>query len=80
MSALDEQIAGSHYKAKKIQPAEFIYANRLGGLEAKVVWYVTRWRDKNGVQDLEKARHCLDILIELRKAELEEERAALIKK
>jgi hypothetical protein len=37
----------------------------LGGCESAVVKYVTRWREKNGVQDLEKARHYLDLLIEL---------------
>lgn len=65
MSALDVQIGGSHYKDKAIQPVEYIHANGLGFCEGNVVKYVTRWKEKNGVADLEKARHYLDILIQL---------------
>jgi hypothetical protein len=66
-SALDTQVGGGHYKARKIQPVEFIHANGLGFCEGNVVKYVTRWKDKGGVADLEKARHYLDLLIELEK-------------
>ena len=65
MSALDVQIGGSHYKDKAIQPVEYIHANGLGFCEGNVVKYVTRWKEKGGVADLEKARHYLDILIQL---------------
>ena len=65
MSALDVQIGGSHYKDKAIQPIEYIHANGLGFCEGNVVKYVTRWKEKGGVADLEKARHYLDILIQL---------------
>lgn len=65
MSALDTQVAGSHYKDCAIQPVEYIHANGLGFCEGSVVKYVTRWRAKGGVADLEKARHFLDLLIEL---------------
>jgi hypothetical protein len=65
MSALETQVGGDHYKTKAIQPVEYIHANGLGFCEGNVVKYVTRWRDKNGVKDLEKARHYLDILIQL---------------
>lgn len=65
MSALDTQVGGDHYKTKAIQPVEYIHANGLGFCEGNVIKYVTRWRDKNGVKDLEKARHYLDILIQL---------------
>jgi hypothetical protein len=65
MSALETQVGGDHYKTKAIQPVEYIHANGLGFCEGNVVKYVTRWKDKNGVKDLEKARHYLDILIQL---------------
>ena len=65
MSALEVQVGGSHYKDKAIQPVEYIHANHLGFCEGNVVKYVSRWRQKNGIADLEKARHYLDLLIEL---------------
>ena len=64
-SALDIQIGGNHYNNLKIQPIEYIYKNGLGFLEGNVVKYVSRHRDKNGKQDLEKAKHYIDLLIEL---------------
>lgn len=66
--ALDIQVAGSHYKEMKIQPVEYIHANNIGYLEGNVIKYVSRWRAKNGIVDLEKARHYLDLLIELEKS------------
>jgi hypothetical protein len=65
MSALDTQVAGNHYKDMQIQPVEYIHANAMGYLEGNVVKYVSRWRKKNGLADLEKARHYIDLLIEL---------------
>ena len=65
MSALDKQVDGNHYKDKGIQPIIYIHANNLGFCEANVVKYVTRWKDKNGIKDLEKAKHYLELLIEL---------------
>ena len=64
-SALNKQIGGSHYRDKGIQPIIYIHANDLGFCEGNVVKYVTRWRDKNGVADLKKAIHYLELLIEL---------------
>lgn len=64
-TALSRQIGGSHYKGLAIQPAEYCHVNRLGFIEGCVVKYVTRWREKGGVDDLKKARHFLDIMIEL---------------
>lgn len=63
-SALDVQVGGSHYKDMKIQPVQYILANELPFVEGSIIKYVSRWRNKNGVADLEKARHFLDILIE----------------
>jgi hypothetical protein len=64
-SALTKQVGGSHYRDKGIQPIIYIHANNLGFCEGNVVKYVTRWRDKNGVADLKKAIHYLELLIEL---------------
>lgn len=65
MSANDVQVAGSHYKAKAIQPWDYIIGNNIGYMEGNVIKYVSRWRDKGGVDDLLKARHYLDKLIEV---------------
>ena len=62
--ALDIQEGGTHYKDMKIQPIEFILANNLGFVEGCVVKYVSRYKNKNGIEDLKKAKHFLDILIE----------------
>ncbi len=59
------QVAGTHYKDKAIQPWDYIVSNNLGYLEGNVVKYVSRWKDKGGVDDLKKARHYLDKLIEV---------------
>ena len=64
-SALDVQEGGDHYRTMKIQPVEYIHANGLPFIEGCVVKYVSRWRSKGGVKDLEKARHFIDLLIEL---------------
>jgi hypothetical protein len=62
---LDVQVDGDHYKQMKIQPVEFIHANGIPYLEGNVIKYVSRWRSKNGVADLKKAKHYIDLLIEL---------------
>jgi hypothetical protein len=65
MSALANQIGGEHYKSKGIQPVEFIHSNNLTFIEGNVIKYVWRWRDKGGIADLEKAKHYIEMLIEL---------------
>lgn len=67
LTANDIQIGGEHYKGKAIQPWDYITSNELGYLEGNVVKYVSRWKDKNGVADLEKAAHYITKLIELQK-------------
>ncbi len=62
---MDTQIGGDHYRTMAIQPIEYITKNGLGFTEGSVVKYVSRWRNKGGVQDLYKARHLLDIYITL---------------
>jgi hypothetical protein len=64
MSALEKQVGGSHYRDMVIQPVEYILANGLGFVEGAVIKYVSRYRAKGGVEDLRKARHFLDLLIE----------------
>lgn len=59
------QEGGEHYKSKGIQPWDYITINNLGYLEGNIVKYVSRYKEKNGVQDLKKARHYLDKLIEI---------------
>jgi hypothetical protein len=59
------QVGGSHYKGLNIQPVEYIHANGIGFFEGNVIKYVSRWRSKNGIADLEKAKHYIDLLIEL---------------
>lgn len=60
-----DQVGGNHYRIKTIQPWDYIAANNLCYFTGNVVKYVSRFRDKNGVEDLKKARHYLDKLIEL---------------
>jgi hypothetical protein len=62
--ASDTQVGGSHY-LMPIQPVEFIQKNGLGFCEGNVIKYVCRHKKKNGLQDLLKARHYIDLLIEL---------------
>lgn len=64
-SPLQVQVGGDHYKKYKIQPVEYIHANSILFIEGNIIKYITRWRDKNGVKDLEKAKHFIDLLIDL---------------
>lgn len=66
-TALMAQVGGSHYKDMAIQPVQFIHSNGIGYFEGNVIKYVSRWRNKGGIADLEKARHYIDLLIELEK-------------
>lgn len=63
--ALARQEGGGHYKELAIQPVEYIHANGIGFFEGNVIKYVTRWRAKGGLEDLKKARHYIDLLLEL---------------
>ena len=59
-----EQIGGTHYSNLAIEPIDFITANNLGFCEGNIVKYITRWKAKNGIEDLKKARWYIDFLIE----------------
>lgn len=63
-SALDVQEGGIHYKTLPIQPVVYIQENKIPYMEGNVIKYVTRWRDKGGIEDLKKAKHYLEMLIE----------------
>ena len=65
-----------HYKDKPMQPWDFIVANNLGYLEGNVVKYVSRWRQKGGVEDLRKAKHYIEKLIEVESGQAAPETAA----
>lgn len=62
---LNTQIGGNHYKNLKIQPIEYIMANNLNYCQGNAIKYLTRYKDKNGLEDLKKAKHYIDILIQL---------------
>jgi len=61
---LKTQVAGSHYKDMPIQPVQFIHANKIPFIEGCVIKYVCRHRSKNGRQDIEKAIHFLQLLLD----------------
>lgn len=63
-SAMDHQVGGDHYRKLSIQPVEFIHKNGLGFLAGNVIKYVCRYKAKAGVQDLLKAKHYIEMLIE----------------
>jgi hypothetical protein len=60
----EKQIGGNHYKSFQIQPAEFCQRNQLNFLESNAIKYLTRHRLKNGKQDLQKAIHCIELILE----------------
>ena len=64
VKATDTQVGGNHYTKLAIQPMRYSMENGLDALQHTVIKYVTRFRDKNGIEDLEKAKHCIDMLIE----------------
>ena len=64
MSAYKKQVGGKHYLKYKIQPSKFVVENRLLYPEGCVIKYILRHQDKGGKQDLEKAKHFIDMIIE----------------
>ena len=61
----ETQIGGSHYSEMAIQPIEFIHKNNLSFIQGNVIKYVCRYKSKGGIEDLQKAKHYIDLLIEL---------------
>ena len=64
MTAYGRQVDGDHYQKLAIQPMQYSLLNGLDAAQHTVIKYVTRFRDKGGISDLEKAKHCIDMLIE----------------
>lgn len=64
MKASEIQEGGGHYKKYPIQPTEFIHKNGLSFIQGNVIKYLMRYKDKNGIEDLKKAKHYIDLLIE----------------
>lgn len=62
--ALKKQVGGDHYKSLPIQPIEYILANQLGWCEGNIVKYITRWKTKGGVADIQKVIHYAEMLLE----------------
>ena len=69
-SKLREQVGGNHYSKLAIQPVEYISKNNLTYLQGNVIKYITRYKDKNGLQDLQKAKHYVEMLIELEEGKI----------
>ena len=63
-SSFDKQYGGKHYKHLAIQPIEYVLKNKLGYCEGSAIKYITRWKDKGGIEDLRKAIHFIEMLIE----------------
>lgn len=63
-AAIATQVGGTHYTDMAIQPATYNLANGLGWAEGDAISYISRWRNKGGLQDLRKARQTLLLLIE----------------
>lgn len=59
-----KQVGGDHYKSMSIQPGKFIRANSLGWYEGNAIKYICRWKQKGGKQDIEKAIHYLELILE----------------
>jgi hypothetical protein len=68
MKSYKKQVGGNHYKNYKIQPVEFIIKNNIGFVEGNIIKYVLRFKEKGGVQDLNKAKHYIELLIDSTKS------------
>ena len=68
MKSFKKQVGGNHYLKYKIQPVEFIIKNNIGFVEGNIIKYILRFKEKGGVQDLLKAKHYIELLIESSKS------------
>lgn len=64
MKPNSKQVGGDHYKKMAIQPYEYIVANGIGWLEGNAIKYISRYKQKGGRADIEKAIHYLELLLE----------------
>ena len=63
-TANNKQVGGDHYKSQEIQPWDFVISNKLGFLEGNAIKYIARHTKKNGAEDIKKAIHYLEKLLE----------------
>ena len=68
MKSFKKQIGGNHYLKYKIQPIDFILQNQLDFCQGCVIKYILRFKEKGGVQDLLKAKHYIELLIDSTKS------------
>ena len=73
MNPYDRQVDGDHYQKLAIQPMQYSMLNNLDACQHTVIKYVTRFRDKGGIKDLQKAKHCIDMLIEYELAQADKQ-------
>ena len=73
MNPYERQVDGDHYQKLAIQPMQYSLLNGLDACQHTVIKYVTRFRDKGGIRDLEKAKHCIDMLIEFEMSKLDKD-------
>ena len=74
-TANDRQVGGSHYKTGSEEHWDRVARLNLDYFQAQITKYVERWRKKNGIEDLKKARHFLDKYIEIEEAKTQNSRA-----
>lgn len=60
---MSKQVGGSHYSKYEIEPIDFINKNNLSYMQGNAIKYIVRYKDKNGLEDLEKAKHYIDMMI-----------------
>jgi len=65
VSAKETQVGGGHYKDMAIQPVEFIQKNGIPYLEGNVIKYIVRHKKKNGAEDIKKAIHYCQLLLQM---------------
>jgi hypothetical protein len=65
VTALQKQVGGAHYAEMAFQPIEFITANNLSFLEGNIIKYVCRHKKKNGADDIKKAMHYCELLLQM---------------
>jgi hypothetical protein len=65
VTALQKQVGGSHYAEMVIQPIEFITLNNLDFLQGNIIKYICRHKKKNGADDIKKAIHYCELLLQM---------------
>jgi hypothetical protein len=63
--ATKQQVGGEHYKSMQIQPSEYIHKNNIGFLAGNVIKYATRYKSKGGAEDIRKAIHYCQLILEM---------------